>query len=628
MPQAIAAAATAAAAWASAAAYAIATSVGISAATASTISIYAAAIAYHAVGWAVQTAVMVGLTAIATPKPPDPEAGKTARKQSRPLRFYSVGDPSRLSGAFMLRETIGNKYGAVLAICEGRLASIDAIYLNDDKVTLSPTGWVNGMANERYGGGDLVQISTRLGLPTETRHTILDPTFTSLWPSTARGDGIASIAVFAQHRSKESFGRHFPNGEPIASVVQTPVCFDWRDETQERETPSTWKACANPVVWMVHCEWARFGRKWERCIAPVLADLTAEANVCDEPVSLKAGGTEPRYRLAGNYPTNTEPSGIRSAILACFDGWMSINGKGHLILKAGRYQEPTFTIGSDQIQGYTWRAFQFDEEACNELIVSFVDPAQNYTDVEAGAWRDEADITETSKIRSESLALSWVYSRSQAMRLAKRKMSRVNAKRRGTIRTGVYGLNGLGHRFIRVQNSDLNSMADVVVEVMNVEFDGASAQVVFDVILADQNIDDWNPAEEEGALTEPVVRPDPVPGNQNTARTVSSPSVLYPITSDATSISIEAFTAIDTDGTMVSFPADTITDLAELTRYGVFYRADVGYEVEAHPATAHMQTGSWIFLGWMATSDTGGDFPSNPTPPGGWGGNNHQEVLP
>src|SRR5690606_28785235 len=113
---------------------------------------------------------------------------------------------------------------------------------------------------------------------------------------------------------------------------------------------------------------------------------------------------------------------------------------------------------------------------------SYVSPDQDYTEVEAGIWRDESDILERGKVRSENLGLTWVFSRSQAMRLAKRKMIRVNAPRRGQVRTGIYGLNGLGQRYIRVQNPELSSMADVVCEVLNVEIDFANGQVVFDVI--------------------------------------------------------------------------------------------------------------------------------------------------
>jgi hypothetical protein len=52
-------------------------------------------------------------------------------------------------------------------------------------------------------------------------------------------------------------------------------------------------------------------------------------------------------------------------------------------------------------------------------------------------------------------------------------------------------------------------MADVVVEVMGVEFDPMSATVVIDVILADTNIDAWTPATEEGSAVSGSERPAP-----------------------------------------------------------------------------------------------------------------------
>jgi len=89
---------------------------------------------------------------------------------------------------------------------------------------------------------------------------------------------------------------------------------------------------------------------------------------------------------------------------------------------------------------------------------------------------------------------------------------------------------------------------------------------------------------------------------------------------------VAAFTAIASDGSVVSFPAAVIGSLTELTRYGVFYKPSAGYEVEEYPAPTRMATGSWLFIGWMSTSDVNGDFPSNPTPPGGWGGNDEMVI--
>lgn len=582
---------------------------------------------YYGAQAVIYAGISMGMTAVARANLPDPEGQKITRRQSRPERFIAVGGPSRMSGAYMLRETVGNKYGAVIAICEGRLARIDGVYLNDDKVTLNSAGWVQGQANERYGTGDLIQISTRLGQPRETRHTILDPTFSQWWPSNARGDGIASLAIFAQHRSRESFPRHHPNGEPIPSIVGVPVCYDWRDPSQSRDNEASWKPCENPVVWLVHLEWYRFGRSWDRCIAPSLTLLTQEADYCDQLVPLKAGGAEKRYRVAGNYPVTLEPAAVRASILSVMDGWLSTNGKGHLIVKAGRYQEPVLTLTDAHIEGYTWQAFQPDEEHVNELIVSHVSAEHDYTSVEVGAWRDESDIRDLGRVRSEPFDVPWSPSRTQTMRLAKRKMLRLNAPRRGQIMLGLYGLNALGHRYVRIQNSELASMADVVVEVTNIDMDLTAGRVTLDVVLAGPEIDSWVPQEEEGELPDDIERPVPTPANQDPAKTIKSPSVQYPLSATENTISVTAFTAVGPAGEALSFPAATIGGLSPMTRYGVFYRADIGYSLEVSPAPNNMQRGSFYFIGWQSTSDGAGGYPDVPTPPGGWGGNNEMAIL-
>lgn len=523
--------------------YAGAQAVGFSAGAASTISIYAGTIA----GLGTVAAITVGLPMLARPSVPDPESGKQSRRQPRPERAVLFGLPSRIGGAYMLRETSGSTLGVVLAISDGRLASISSIYLNDDLVTLDGSGWVQEGDDGRYGGGDLVQIKTRLGIPTETHYSELTPKFAALWPTTARGDGIGSLMMLASHRSKKSFQKHFPNGEPVPTVVAQGVCYDWRQDStaggsgsQRRATPSTWAASANPVVWLVHHEWYRCGRSWSRCIEPVLADLTDEADYCDESVA-KVGGTEPRYAFGGNYFASTQPQARREAILATCDGWLSVNGQGHIVIKVGRYVEPTFTLTGDHITGYEWSAFSPDEEHINKLAISYTEPSKDYTETECDPWVDEDDITATGLERSEPLALTWVQSRSQARRLAKRKMSRLLCERRGQIVTGVYGLNAFGHRYIRVQNAELTSMADVVVEVMGIEFDPMSASVVLDVILADTAIDAWNPATEEGSAVSDAERPAP---DALTNPTIDAVTAFFEETGSGAGVRLE----IDGDG--------------------------------------------------------------------------------
>ena len=113
------------------------------------------------------------------------------------------------------------------------------------------------------------------------------------------------------------------------------------------------------------------------------------------------------------------------------------------------------------------------------------------------------------------------------------------------------------------------------------------------------------------------------------ARRLVSQKPEYPFTSDATSITIAtAFTGVvEGSGTTVSFPTGSISGLSNSTQYGVFWKADAGYEVEPYPATTHMTTGSWIFVVWQATSDGAGSFPTSPPPPPGWGGGGNTPIY-
>lgn len=456
---------------------------------------------------ALSAAVSAGLNSLARAQINTPEAGKITRRQPRPERVFLVGDWTRVSGAYMLRETKANKLGVVLAQAEGP-GEVRQIWLNDDRVTLIG-GWVQQGPDKRYGAGDLIQIDTRNGVETETAYSQLFTDFGDLWTSAHRGDGIQSLMMLAQHRSKESFNEHFPNGEPIPSAERRAFCYDWRDPAQDRDDPTTWGPSANPVVWLVFIRWHRLGLKWDRCIAPVLDALTAEADYCDDLVD-KIGGTEPRYTCSFSYGAAAEPQSYLDQLTATFDGWMTTDGRGRLVVKAGRYDEPTVTITADHILGYRgWRAFNYREDSVNVLKVSFVDPGKDYTEVECDPWRDEADIVAVGQEREQTLQLLGVGSLSQARRLAKRQMARLNAPRRGQILCDLHGLQAMGHRYIRVQNDELQSMADVVVEVMNIEIDPDAGQVVLDVILADPNVDEWNPATEEGNAISDVDRPEP-----------------------------------------------------------------------------------------------------------------------
>jgi hypothetical protein len=485
-----------------------------------------------------------------------------------------AGDFSRTAGAVTFRQAQSNAYVTVQAASLGRLDGIAAYYLNDDKVTLDVNGAVIAVTN---GGTTItsgryldspdkrVIFHTRMGLPTETAYSEVVTRFPSIYGSTYRGDGIGSFCVERFAPAAKFVDKIFPSGPPEASIATRGVCYDWRkDDTvtggsgdQRRDDPTTWEASDNPLVWDVFREWHDWGMDWDTEITPSLDLLTDGANFNEGLIDLNAGGTEKRYRCAFNYPDDENQDATRQRFKDAMDAFWMVNGLGHLIVKPGQYEEPTFVITADDIcapdgdVGYSWSRGTANANAVDLVNVTFMSPDNDYLDMQCDPW-----IISDQGNRATSLNLGvdgpGVFTFTQARRLAKRKAARLMPTYRGWVRVGLMGRRGLGERYIRIQNPRLNSMSDVVCEVTNVEFDPDTLTFVFTVISADTNIDAWNPATEEGAPVNVIAGVNP---EALSAPTITSATAVYTQFSD------------NTTGVSIVFEADSGTNRSDLTWY-------------------------------------------------------------
>jgi hypothetical protein len=487
------------------------------------------------VGTVVTATVEVGLyagiafatNALFGPKPPPQAAVANPYKQSMPARQSGFGR-TRISGPYMLFEAVKGHAFLVIALHDGEIDAFEALYLNDDLCVIDGvTGGVYSPDNpDRYGGGPpghKIHAETRVGLiPSPVNSFAFHPDINTYWPSTARLDGVAQLTLHVEQSKQKDQQHDFPNGLPQGSVVgRLQKVFDPRlGESQADETTYAWSS--NPFLallkYLTNAP-GGMGLDYARRIAPTLAYWTAAANDCDLSMALLAGGTEPRYACGGIYSHATAPADVISQLLQSCDGWLSQRGDGALVPFSGRYVEPTVVFRDEHVTAVTVQHYQPDEQSTNELIPSYSDPNSKYNKVDAGAWRDEADIAARGVDRSENLDLPWVQSPSQARRLAKRKMSRLTAELRGTVTTNLYGMVGLGERYIRLRLSEI----DAPVEVSNVEIDLAGMKVTYTWVQADPDIDAWNRFAEEQP-------PNPGPGP------MAGSSLLGPVISAAIAI--------------------------------------------------------------------------------------------
>jgi hypothetical protein len=519
MAEAIVAAAGAAANAVSGAVYSGLTAVGVSTGTAALVSTYAASITAVSVA----TLAYVGPGILFAPKVPTPEFARSVKRQPIPDRVSGYGT-ARLGGAYMLYETDGTNEGLALnvfAMHDGLIHSWGDIYLNDQTVTVGGDTYVESGTDLRYGKlGDLVRIETRLGLPTETNYAAVTAARASVWPSNARGDGIASLMMIAKAKEKELFTRDYPNGLPIPSAVGSlQYCWDPRlgargtiEDDSDKAASATWVGgTKNPVLqlldYMTNPE-TGMGLPLSRFL-PNIADWEAAADTCDEAVPLAAGGTVPRYQSGGVYLHSTAPADVIATILATFDGWMTQDATGCFTVQAGEYIEPTVTITEAHIVGLSRQFYREDERATNEIVVSYTDPAFDYTEVETTPWRIEADIVARGdEVRSQRLSLPWVQNNSQARRLAKIAARKATAPISGTLTTTLDGLRAWSKRRIRIQApSDGTTMADIVVDILPVTLN-PDMTVSIPFSSCDPTAYDWTTDEETSGAGDDV-RPDP-----------------------------------------------------------------------------------------------------------------------
>lgn len=481
-------------------AVAIGNALGLSAGT--TIAI--AQVTALAVSTAVPLVVTAGIGMATAPSLPDPESFATPMRQPIPPRQTGYGR-ARISGPLMLWEAKGGTLYDIYALHHGRIEGFETYYLHDDVVTLNGSNQVNALASGAYQA-HRVRIYTRLGAATETSYSTdvdFSPLGGGVWGANHRGDGIASACVITRSVEQADMAGTYPNGAPLFSAVAllSPV-YDWRDEAQDPDDPDTWTASENWVVQLVDFLTSTehgMGFDWDKRIAPNLATITAAADICDEEVELANSSTEPRYRAGGMFSHTTAPVEVIQRLLSCGDGWLSQTGDGAFVIRAGKYEDPEVTFSSlaGHVTGLAFQRFLEDEQAVNELVLSFCSPAHEFNVVETDPWRDEDSIAARGE-KSQPLALPWVPSNGQARRLAKRTMARLASGTRGTVRTNLYGLRGLGERYIRLQIPEVSTLTDIVVEVQSVEIDLANLSLTFGWVAADPNVDAWNPATEEG----------------------------------------------------------------------------------------------------------------------------------
>lgn len=490
-----------------------------------------------------------------TPQMSPPETSRTPLKTSTPPRVSAYGR-SRLWGAYALyantdysvnSDTFAPYAIDVLAVHDGPIDGIELRYLGDEQVTKGGTGYVNYGDNGQYGGQAVRWLETLGATPGTANFSQIISLIPGEWTANHRGDGVVCLGLIWKPVSGDEFGERFPQGAAAASIVaRWQKVYDPRDPGQDVSDPATWEWSENAVLHLLHYRLVREKARrtsgavfptaealqdaWDLFFQPTRSYWEEAADVCDEAVPLAAGGTEPRYRSLFSHKHTDPHKDVIEALCKCFDGFVTPRADGALVVYAGKFYEPTVSIGPDEIVSYSWQYGVADEDSVNELKLTYVSADHDYNVVDADAWRDVDDILERGVLRTQGLDFP-VPSHGQVRRLAKRYVARIMSPNRGTITTNVAGRSVRGQRYINLRIEEAGAVFfDGVAEILGLVRNIATGGVTFNWVEVTENIDAWNAATEEGS---PAPQPDEVTLLTPPAPTVDSAVIIYDASSDA-----------------------------------------------------------------------------------------------
>lgn len=298
------------------------------------------------------TLVVGGLQAVLAEAPEAPSLqfrrGRTVNiRQPITTRTIVYGEV-RVGGTYVFAHTTDipnapNKYlHLVIPVAGHEIDSFQAVYMNDVQLTLASDGVdANGITrwkvtNLPYAG--VVRVKQHLGGADQLADADLVSDASDKWTTAHRLRGVAYLYLRLWF-NKDRFPTSIPT---ITAIIRGKKVFDPRSST------TAWSDNAALCLRDYLLD-ARLGLGADASELDAAAFIAA-ANVCDEAVSLAAGGTEPRYTCNGVVDTARPPVEVIGEMASAMAGFLPITG-GLFTVLAGAWRAPTVSIDENDLRG-------------------------------------------------------------------------------------------------------------------------------------------------------------------------------------------------------------------------------------------------------------------------------------
>lgn len=423
-------------------------------------------------------------TGFATPVAPKPDDGKYNLRQNVPPLSVVLGRTKKGGDYVALEERNGTAYH-IIVHAGHRIEGYVQHYLHDEAVTLNGSGVVTAPAHFNQK----VKITSKLGLDAETAYATMVSVFPEIWTADHRGDGLASAMMEVQSVSNQSYLDTYPQQMPLhTAVMDGALLYDPRTETTAFSTNIA-------LFRMFHLMHPSGGKLTLDDL--YLPDWINAANVCDEEVTNRDGGTEARYHGGFWYRYDNDPVEIGRLIDQAGELVVYERGDGKIGVHAGKYVAPDIRLTEADIT-----AFGFDANARARSTVlavrgRYTDPSVVYNTVDAAIYGNPyAGDDDTQRTRTFENQI--VQSHNHCQRLQKLTFTRANAPRVRVTAHYDAARNVPYRRFVKV-HYPARGMNEAIVEIVGrPKLSLARLLVEFEGIVVSSTLYDFVAATEEG----------------------------------------------------------------------------------------------------------------------------------
>jgi len=436
-------------------------------------------------------ALGAGLSMVSRALAPRPNMGAQMRGITQTTREPAgsrkiIYGKMRVGGnvVFIAHSGDDNKYlHLAIVFATHHINSYEEVWFNDNKIWTATGGF------EGDWGTYVTMDTTKLGTSGQSASSLLTPI--AEWTADHKLSGIAYIA-FKLEWNQDKFPQGVPN---ITAVVKGKRVFDPRTSVTAYST--------NPALCLRDYMLDQSYGLGESNVNIDSTALNAAADLCDEQVSLDAGGTQDRYQCNGVIDTANQIKANIEQLLASMGGKLTYSG-GKYFVDGAEYKTPTHTFTeADVISEIQTQTKQSRRGIYNGVKGIFVSEEKNYKVLDYPAQISSSYATEDGDPLYLDMPLPFVTNNLQAQRLAKIALLKSRQQVVITMTVNLKGLQVKVGDTIQVTNDRLGYSSKVfeVIDYSLAIGDGQALAVNLVCIETASAIYDWTTSDEADFLS-------------------------------------------------------------------------------------------------------------------------------